>query len=241
MKVSVVVPAFNEQKLIQQTLRAIKNALSAFHGRGWESELIVCDNNSTDATAAFAREEGAHVVFERINQISRARNAGAAAATGDWLIFVDADSQPSPELFGDVADAIASDRCLAGGCIVHLDVYGPGSRAVISLWNLISRVGRLMAGSFIFCERAAFREIGGFSAEIFAGEELDLSRKLHRLARERRKRIIILTAHPLITSSRKMRLYKPREMIGVFLRGIFSGGRAMKSPEACFPWYDGRR
>jgi len=241
VKVSVVVPAFNEEKLIQQTLRAIKDSLKAFHEGGWESELIVCDNNSTDATAALAREDGAQVVFESINQISRARNTGAAAAVGDWLIFVDADSQPSPELFRDVAVAIGSGRYLAGGCTVKLDAYGAGSRVVTSTWNIISRVGRLMAGSFIFCERAAFHQVGGFSTELFASEELDLSRKLKRLARKRGKRLVILNAHPLITSSRKMRLYTSGEMIGVFVRGLLSRGRTLKSPQSCFPWYDGRR
>jgi len=48
------------------------------------------------------------VVFEPHNQISRARNRGAAAATGQWLLFVDADSTPSPELLADLREAIDS-------------------------------------------------------------------------------------------------------------------------------------
>src|SRR5262245_18404182 len=95
--------------------------MRAFGEAGWESELIVCDNNSTDATAAIARAAGATVVFEPVNQIARARNAGAAAASGDWLLFIDADSHPSSELFADVADAIQSGSCLAGGSTVALD------------------------------------------------------------------------------------------------------------------------
>ena len=59
MKVSAVVPAFNEEKLIVQSLGAIRNAMAAFTERGWESELIVCDNNSTDRTAELARQAGA--------------------------------------------------------------------------------------------------------------------------------------------------------------------------------------
>jgi len=82
MRVSIVVPAFNEEKLIAQSLAAIRAASAAFAQRGWDVELIVCDNNSTDATAALAREAGASVVFEPLNQISRARNAGAAHARG---------------------------------------------------------------------------------------------------------------------------------------------------------------
>ncbi len=121
MKISVIVPAFNEEKFIARALRKIKAATGAFSLLGWESEIIVCDNNSTDRTAEKARAAGATVVFEPVNQISRARNTGAAAATGDWLVFVDADSYPSRELFADLASVIQSGRCLGGGAVVAMD------------------------------------------------------------------------------------------------------------------------
>lgn len=98
MKISVVVPAFNEERLLAASLRHLQGAMSVFVRRGWTSELIVCDNNSTDRTAQIARVAGAQVVFEPVNQISRARNTGAAHAQCDWLIFVDADSYPSQAL-----------------------------------------------------------------------------------------------------------------------------------------------
>src|SRR5215472_15682740 len=106
MRVSIIVPAFNEERLIGGSLARVNEAKPAIEAKHWDTELIVCDNNSTDATAELARAAGAKVVFEPVNQIARARNRGATAATGDWLIFIDADSQPSPELFGDVAAAI---------------------------------------------------------------------------------------------------------------------------------------
>src|SRR5215472_7376876 len=95
VKVSIVIPAFNEERLLGDSLGKIKLAAKAFENCGWETELIVCDNNSTDRTAEIARAAGATVVFEPVNQIARARNCGAAAAIGDWLVFVDADSHPS--------------------------------------------------------------------------------------------------------------------------------------------------
>src|ERR1700722_1652840 len=114
--------------------------------------LIVCDNNSNDRTAEIARSAGAIVVFEPVNQIARARNAGAAAATGDWLVFVDADSRPTLELFAEAAAWIQSGRCLAGGCVVRLDERHFVADAGTGLWNLISRVCHWFAGSFSFCE-----------------------------------------------------------------------------------------
>jgi glycosyltransferase involved in cell wall biosynthesis len=106
VKLSVIVPAFNEERLLPATLVNLKERVPPF-------ELIVCDNNSTDRTAEIARAAGATVVFEPVNQISRARNRGGAAATGEWLLFVDADSLPGRELLRETLEAIASGRCLA--------------------------------------------------------------------------------------------------------------------------------
>ena len=110
MKISLVIPAFNEERLLGATLERINAARVVFGAAAWDSELIVCDNNSTDRTAEIARDGGALVVHEPVNQIDRARNRGAAAATGDWLLFIDADSLPSPELFTDLVAAIRGGR-----------------------------------------------------------------------------------------------------------------------------------
>jgi len=241
VKTSIIVPAFNEEKLIAATLRSIQVASAAFVALGWESELLVCDNNSTDRTADLAREAGAKVVFEPVNQIGRARNAGAANASGDWLIFIDADSQPSAELFADVIKAIQTGRCLAGGSTVRLDGSYPVASLVTHGWNLLSRIKLWAAGSFIFCEAAAFRETGGFSHEWYASEELDLFERLKPMARQRGKCITILHRHPLVTSARKMHLYTPWEHLRFLGKTVLLWGRPLKSREECLTWYDGRR
>ena len=215
--------------------------MGAFSRRGWETELIVCDNNSTDRTGELARAGGAMVVFEPQNQIARARNSGAAAASGDWLVFVDADSHPNSELFGEVAEQIEAGKCLAGGCTVKLDGHYPVATLVTELWNCLSRCVNWMAGSFIFCQAEAFRKVGGFSNELFVTEEIDLSKRLKRLARENGKKIVILHRHPLITSGRKMHLYTAREHLLFLIRTVLRGGKTFNSREACHTWYDGRR
>lgn len=241
MKISVVIPAFNEERLLGDSLREVQRAMGVLTERGWETELIVCDNNSTDRTAEIARGAGAHVVFEPVNQIARARNSGAAAATGNWLIFVDADSHPSRELFAEVADQIHVGHCLFGGSTVRLETKSFFGRLGCGMWNRVSRLRKLVAGSFIFVEAAAFREVGGFSHELFAGEELDLSLKLQRLAKGSGKRIVILHRHPLLTSARKLHLYSQRELFTFFIKAAFAHKRVMRSREDCSPWYDGRR
>jgi glycosyltransferase involved in cell wall biosynthesis len=241
VKISVIVPAFNEEKLIEASLSSTQNAMIAFTSRGWEAELIVCDNNSTDRTAELARAAGAMVVFEPVNQIARARNKGAEAATGDWLIFVDADSHPSMELFADVAEAVTSGEYIYGGCTIRLDGQYLVAGLVTGMWNRLSQLKKWAAGSFIFCEAARFREIGGFDNQLFASEEIDLSKRLVVLARQKGKRGVILHRHPLLTSARKMHLYTAWEHMRVLRRAIFSGGKSLRNRESCNVWYDGRR
>jgi glycosyltransferase involved in cell wall biosynthesis len=239
--VSIVVPAFNEAGGLAATLASIQAAAAAFEQRGWRHELIVCDNNSTDATAAIGREAGATVVFEPINQISRARNAGAAVASGDWLVFVDADSHPSIGLFADAAAVIAQGRCVAGGATVTIDSQDRLGLAVVGAWNAISRTLRLAAGSFIFCEARAFRDVGGFSLELYATEELELFTRFKRLARRTGRSIVILHEHPLVTSDRKARLYTKGEMAASLFKSVLTLGRTVRHRDDCFVWYDGRR
>ncbi len=241
MTISVLVPAFNEAQGLAQTLAAVRAAMAAFETRGWSAELIVCDNNSTDDTAAIARAAGATVVFEPVNQIGRARNRAAEAASGEWLIFVDADSEPSVALFAEAAEAIASRRVLAGGATVTMDDRRFWARMLIGSWNWASRLGRWAAGSFIFVEASAFRQAGGFNQALYAGEEIDLFRRLKPIARRAGRVIRILHRHPLHTSARKLRLYSGREMAGFMLRTVLSGGRTLTRPDDCFVWYDGRR
>jgi len=241
MRVSVIVPAFNEEQGLAASLGSIRQARGVLDAAGWPSELIVCDNNSTDRTAAIARAEGAQVVFEPVNQISRARNMGAARATGDWLIFVDADSHPSYGLLTDVLRVMQDGRCIAGGSTIFFDTPDRLVAFAGWGWNAISQRMRWAAGSFMFCDATAFRETGGFSHELYATEEIDLFRRLKRIARRRGRTIEILCRHPLQTSARKARLYTWREAMRFIGRTVVGGGRTLRNAEECFAWYDGRR
>ncbi|MFM8471041.1 MAG: glycosyltransferase [Limisphaerales bacterium] len=242
MRISVVIPAFNEEKLLGATLQAVHAARGAFSDQGWDSEVVVCDNNSTDGTGDIARAAGAKVVFEPVNQIARARNSGAAAATGDWLVFVDADSHVNRELFADVVEVIRGGRHLAGGCVLRLDHAPWWTLFFVQGWTTVSRLCHWAAGSFIFVEAASFKAVGGFNQALYASEEIDLSQRLNRLARQRGlKPMRILTAHPLVTSGRKAKLYTPGEHLRFMAKAVLSLGRSLNRREACPIWYDGRR
>ena len=240
-QLSIVIPAFNEEKLLPSTLAAIRQAATALTEAGVGHELIVCDNNSTDRTGDLARLAGARVVFEPVNQIGRARNSGAAFALGSWILFIDADSEPTADLFRDVAAVMQRPDVLLVGCTLRLDDAPPLARVLTRCWNTASRTLKLVAGSFILVRKDLFREVGGFAPGIFAGEELDLARRLQKLGRKRGLKTVILDQHPMVTSSRKLKLYKRGELLRFFFRAVFLPKRTMTNREACSPWYDGRR
>jgi glycosyltransferase involved in cell wall biosynthesis len=242
-EISIIVPAFNEEKLLGSSLHAVKAAAdSAFNPAGIKWELIVCDNNSTDRTAEIARAEGARVVFEPVNQIGRARNTGAGAASGQWLLFIDADSRPSPELLADVVEIIRRADVLLAGATMTLDEATFAVRLFCGVWNTVSRLRRLVAGSFILVRAKAFREVGGFDLKFFAGEELDLALRLQKsVGRRDKQRTVILHRHPLVTSARKLKLYRKGEMGRFLLKSIFRPMKTTSSRDDCAMWYDGRR
>lgn len=241
MKISVIIPAYNEEKLLGASLRSIKAAMEVFTASGVESELIVCDNNSTDRTGDIARAEGAKVVFEPFNQIATARNTGASIATGDWFIFVDADSNPSTGLFRECLNAIQSGKVLAGGSLIQMESEKAWMRFIVRMWNRLSAFRKLAAGSFIFCDAKAFREVGGFNTKFFVSEELHLTVALKKIARREKKKFVILHKNPLVTSARKADLYTLGDMIRLLAKTFFTFGRTWKRREDCAIWYDGRR
>ena len=241
-QLSVVVPAYNEEKLLPSCLQALENSGSVFEEPGWSRETIVCDNNSTDRTAEIATEAGAKVVFESHNQIARARNRGASVARGDWLLFLDADSLVSPELFLDLRRTMADPQVIGGGSCLKLrqDSDSPMNWQIY-LWNQISLALRWAPGSFIFCRRTVFEEMNGFNLEQYAAEDVNFSRRLKRKARQTGKTVAILSHHPLATSSRKLDLYSKFELLKALAWLLIRYRRGVRDRNSCFLWYDGRR
>jgi glycosyltransferase involved in cell wall biosynthesis len=241
VKLSFIVPAFNEEKLIEGCIRSIIQAAESNGDPESSREIIVVDNNSTDATAELAGANGATVVFEPINQISRARNTGAAAASGDWLIFIDADSTPSAGLMADVLRLIRSDEYIGCGSLFTMDALPLWGKMMLTAMAGISKTFSLAAGSFIVCRTNAFHELGGFSEELFAAEEIDFSIRLKKLAARQKLKFSILSNHPLKTSNRKLELYSGTEMLRQFLRLILRPRKSMRDRQSLDIWYDGRR
>ena len=97
------------------------------------------------------------------------------------------------------------------------------------------------AAAFVYCEAAAFRQLGGFSHELFASEEIEFSQRLKKLARQQGKKMVILHRHPLVTSARKMHLYSNWEHLRFLGKTVLTAGGTLRTRDTCTVWYDGRR
>lgn len=240
-RLSVVIPAYNEEKLIAGTIAGVRASLRGAGMGAQNFEIIVCDNASTDATAALAAAAGARVVFEPERQIARSRNAGASLARAPWLLFLDADSWPDAGLMGELLAVIAAGRVVAGGATMRMQAVPLSIVLGCRVWNLISRLCGWAAGAFIFCRRDAFCAIGGFGLEFYVAEEIDFSRRIKRWGAARGLGFRILHRFPLLTSGRKGSLYSQGEIWVLLLRMLRHPRRFFRDPRLLGLWYDGRR
>ncbi len=231
---SVIIPAFNEEELLSETLTALKTAMSQVSAAG---EVIVVDNNSTDGTAQIARDHEVEVVFEPVNQISRARNAGAKRARGRHLVFLDADTIMNAELLKTALANLSSGDCCGGGTVVEMDRmdYAP-ARRVIAVWNWVSTRLELAAGCFIYCLREGFDVVGGFSEAVYASEEIWFSRRLRAWGKKRGLTFRIVETAPIVTSSRKLDWYSPLQLI-LFFVVLTAVPFGVRFRSLCAPWY----
>ncbi len=201
--ISVIIPAFNEEKSLEQTLERFKLALNENKDKGISWEIIVSDNNSTDRTGEIAAKMGVRIAFEPINQISRARNTGAGIAAGDWFLFIDADSFPRPALIAEVLEVIRSGNYIGCGTTVEVQGGTLFNKLRMERLNPFFRLFNLCGGAFLLCRSEAFRSIEGFSTNLYAYEEIDFVIRLKRYGRKRGKKFTTLYRHPVLTSGRK--------------------------------------
>jgi glycosyltransferase involved in cell wall biosynthesis len=231
--ISFIVPAYNEERWIAATLEPIHAAALA---TGEPYEIVVADDASTDATATIAGSLGARVVHVANRQIAATRNAGARAASGELLFFVDADTVVSAPL---VAEALAALHAgaVGGGAPVRLDVAPGWAHAFMAGFvPLYFRLARWAAGCFLFCTREAFDAAGGFDERYYASEEIGFSRALKRVGR------FAMLRNFVTSSSRKLEGRTAADLLLMVAR-LALGGRAglrRRSGATAF-WYPERR
>ncbi|MCX7972906.1 MAG: glycosyltransferase [Candidatus Aminicenantes bacterium] len=205
-KISVIIPAYNEEKYLWTALDSVKNQTYDPHFL----ELIVIDNASTDRTAkVFYDFIGTNelkfksfLTEEKILGVSRAKNRGALLATGDVLIFLDADSEMSSNLAEVVAQSyLRGYRMGIIRLVPKSQEWLP--RYFFRLIEFGKRTFRI-AAQMGYCERTLFLEEGGFNPALKLSEDLELFTRIKkRLWRENQDFIYIREAF-IRTSTRRM-------------------------------------
>jgi glycosyltransferase involved in cell wall biosynthesis len=198
VKLSVVTPAHNEEAFLGGCLASIDAAANAV---SFAVEKIVVLNRCSDGTERIALEHGARVVLEDARNLSRIRNAGVAAAAGEWIVTIDADSRMAPDLIAKVAAALEGPQFIGGGVNIVPERMSAGIRATQALMDFAQRVTGLSAGAF-WCRRADFLAVGGFNTALNIAEDVDFAERLRRYGKNRGQRYLRLDSH-IVTSCRK--------------------------------------
>lgn len=229
---SIVIPAHNEAAFLGATLDALRAGARLL---GCPFEIVVVDDDSTDGTAAIAEEGGARVVSAKLRHIAAVRNAGAAAARGDRLVFVDADTLVPPATLRAAMDAL-SGGAVAGGTHARLpdgEAWWARAGWAPFQWGMI--VLRMPGGAFMFMTRAAFDAAGGFDERFFASEEIHLARALRKTGR------FVMVHPPVTTSARKFHVLGPAGILREWLGMLIRGPRVLRSRKHLGLWYGDQR
>ena len=235
---SLIVPAWNEEKCIGRAIASLQRAAAVYaRDRGAVAEIIVVDNNSSDRTGPLARQCGATVVFEPVNNIGKARNAGARAATGKYIAFCDADNEITENLLVLIHDHLADPRIAGGGTWIVPATRSLKVRFFFFLWGIYVRCSRVGVG-MMHCRKADFEACGGFDETIFAAEDLQLAYALKKLGRPRKQKFELLHKGWIITSTRKIDQTPLLEMLGKLIGFGFGLQQKIRSKKYCEHWYD---
>jgi glycosyltransferase involved in cell wall biosynthesis len=196
---SLVIPAYNEARLLPRLLDSVDAARRRYAG---SVQVIVADNASTDATAAIASARGCEVAHVEIRRIAAARNGGARLARGDSVCFIDADSSIHPETFNAIDAALARADVVGGATGVYPERWSLG---IFATWMVMMPVvyATGMDTGVVFCRRADFEALGGYDEERELAEDVAFMWALKRLGARRGQKLARLTQVKAMASMRK--------------------------------------
>jgi rSAM/selenodomain-associated transferase 2 len=187
VRLSIVIPVLDEARHVAILLPELVTACPG-------AEVVVVDGGSADGSPALAaRIAGVRVVTSDRGR-ARQMNAGAAAASGDALLFLHADTRLPPGAAEAVRDALADPAVAYGRFDVRFDSRRPAFRLIAGLMNARSRLTGICTGDqAIFVRRATFAALRGY-ADIALMEDVELTRRLKRAGRLAALRLRVTTS-----------------------------------------------
>lgn len=174
VELSFIIPALNEEKNIENTIRSIKKAIGDL-----SSEIIVCDNGSKDRTVQIAESLGATVIVDKLTTIAGLRNAGARYAAGSVLVFIDADVQLAEDWLQNLkreTEDWPQDRLIVTGSTYLVPI---ASSFVESNWfaKLTRTATNYINSGHLIVSREMFDRIAGFDETLKTTEDYDFCQR----------------------------------------------------------------
>lgn len=170
MKLSIIIPMLNEAP-------DLPGVLARLPLRGCHCEVLLVDGGSSDDSVAIARQAG-FKVLETTPGRARQMNAGAAAADGDLLLFLHADTVLPPLALQAIQTALADSRHQWGRFDVSISGRHPMLKVIAGMMSLRSRLTGIATGDqAIFVRREAFIRVGGFPDQPLM-EDIEISKRL---------------------------------------------------------------
>ena len=155
--VSFIVPAFDEEAYLRGTLSSVQSLDTAL-----AYEVLVVDGGSSDDTPAIAREYDATLLEQRGSGIAAARNLGAANAAGEWLAFVDADTELRANYLTAMVGLAESEGLAAASSYCRIAGPWRANAVELTINHVLSRLEPpILPGFNCFVHRDAFEEVGG--------------------------------------------------------------------------------
>ncbi len=164
-KVSVVMPAFNEELVIEQTLQTLKE-----QDYPEEFEIVVCDNNSTDKTSEIAKKMGAKVVFERRKGTRFAYDTAIRESSGEIILITNSDTKLPANWVSKIVKEFEDPTVVGVGTRVRF--YGCPDWINWYLdfnWAVSPKKG--MWGVSMSCRRWVYEKVGGFNHGVNTNED----------------------------------------------------------------------
>lgn len=237
-KMSVIIPAYNEEKYLGATIENVQEAVKEYHKKySSPVEILVVNNNSTDRTEEVAWQHGARVVFEGKNQIAASRNAGGRAARGEIVAFLDADDHISPNLLTIVHEVMASGQYIGGGVA---KIYRDRRLTLADWLERVNNFNRRWIGvstGLIYTHKETFDRMGGFDQHYYAAEEGRFVLELKKLGKKEGKKFCNITEGYVIKSARKFAQLKAPTLVWTGLKFVLFPWK-LKDRKACSFWYD---
>ncbi len=201
-RLSVIIPAYNEQEYLPRLLDSIDTA-TLNYGQGVDSvEVIVADNASTDATAQIATDRGCKVVLVSQRTIAAARNGGANRATGDVYCFIDADNWVHPDTFSAIHQCMQRGDCAGGATGWVLERSSFALKTTELLMRSLIRLAGVDSG-LVFCRADIFKQVGGYNEHRQYAEDVEFFRAMRRVGKQQRLKTVVNTPTPAVVSTRK--------------------------------------